>query len=128
MSEPRVIHPDELIGGPVTPGMERLEAFAAPDRWIGRVTSASGLTSGWHYHGQHASYFYVVAGSTRLEFADGNMLQVGVGDFAHVPARAVHRESSTGPDTLEVILVRIGSGPQVVEVPDPGTTQLEVVE
>jgi uncharacterized RmlC-like cupin family protein len=119
MATATVLHLDELTPGPGTPGMARFVAFSGEDRWIGRVTSDPGVTSGWHHHGQHDTYFQVATGGTRLEFEDGSTLDAGPGDFVHIPAGTVHRESSVGADRLEVILVRIGTGPQVVDVPDP---------
>jgi hypothetical protein len=41
------------------------------------------------------------------------------GEFAHVPARLVHRERTAPGDPSELVLVRIGSGPSVVNVDDP---------
>ena len=39
MTEARVLRPEDLIPGPPTLGVERLEASAGDDRWIGRATS-----------------------------------------------------------------------------------------
>lgn len=119
MTEARVLRPEDLVPGPPTPGVERLEAFAGEDRWIGRATSEPGVTSGWHHHGQHETYFYVLAGTTRMDIAGGESFDVRAGDFAHVPAGVVHRETSIGDVTLDAIVVRIGSGPQVFPVADP---------
>jgi quercetin dioxygenase-like cupin family protein len=115
-----VKRPADLTAGPPTPGMQRLEAFAADDRWIGRAGSEPGVVSGWHHHGRHDTYFYVLAGGARLEFEDGEVLEVGAGNFAHVPAGVIHREGTLGDATFEAVVVRIGSGPQVFEVNDPG--------
>lgn len=119
MTEARVLRPGELAPGPATLGMERWEAFAADDRWVGRATSESGVTSGWHHHGLHDTYFYVLAGRTRIDLQDGEGFEVNAGDFAHIPAGTIHRESSTGEVTLDAVIVRIGSGPQVFPVDDP---------
>jgi quercetin dioxygenase-like cupin family protein len=119
MSEARVIRPGDLATGPPTPGVQRLEAFAGEDRWIGRATSEPGVTSGWHHHGQHETYFYVLAGATRVDIQGGQPFEVRAGDFAYVPAGVVHRETSIGEMTLDAVVVRIGSGPQVFPVDDP---------
>jgi quercetin dioxygenase-like cupin family protein len=119
MTEARVVRPGDLVPGPPTPGVGRLEAFAGEDRWIGRATSEPGVTSGWHHHGQHETYFYVLAGATRLDVAGSQPFEVRAGDFAYVPAGVVHRETSIADVTLDAIVVRIGSGPQVFPVDAP---------
>lgn len=113
------LRPEDLAPGPVTPGMVRLEAFAGDDRWIGHVRSEPGVFSGWHHHGDHDTYFYVLAGLCRIELGGGESFDVHAGDFAHIPAGTVHREGPQGDDTLEAIVVRCGSGPQVFDADDP---------
>ena len=109
----------DLTPGPPTPGMVRLAAYAADDRWIGHVSSEPGVVSGWHHHGEHDTYFYVVSGGTHIELEGGRTFDVLAGDFAHIPAGTVHREGTLGDLTLEAIVIRMGTGPQVFEVPDP---------
>ena len=121
--EPRVIRPDERTeaAGPATPGMVREVAFAGDDRWVGFVRSEAGVRSGWHHHGDTDTYFYVLRGSVELEFGPGGRerLRVEAGDFAHVPRGVIHREGTTADEPGEIALVRIGSGPPVVNVEGP---------
>src|SRR5437879_5479524 len=51
-----------------TPGMQREEAFAGEDTWIGTVRTEPGIETGWHHHGTYESYIYVLAGTARMEF------------------------------------------------------------
>ena len=119
MTNARVRRPADLVAGPATPGVERLEAFADEGRWVGFTRTEPGVVSGWHHHGEHDTYFYVLSGAARIELADGQTVDVGAGDFAHLPAGVVHREGTPGEAPMEAVVVRIGSGPQVFAVPDP---------
>lgn len=111
----------QSISGQQTSGMQRQQAFAADDRWIGFVTSDPGKWSDWHHHGETDTYFYVLQGGIEFEFgADGATITVDTGDFCHVPKGLVHRERPLPGATAEVVLVRVGSGPTVVNVEGPG--------
>ncbi len=120
---PRAVRPAErtVAAGPVTPGMVREVAFAGDDRWVGFVRSEAGVRSGWHHHGETDTYFYVLRGTIELEFGPGGRerLRVEAGDFAHVPRGVIHREGTTAEEPGELALVRIGSGPPVVNVEGP---------
>jgi mannose-6-phosphate isomerase-like protein (cupin superfamily) len=119
MSEAGALHAHDLVPGPATPGMNRRTAYAGEDRWIGHVTTEPGVFSGWHHHGQHDTYFYVISGAAQIEVAEGRTFEVLAGDFAHIPAGTIHREGTFGADPLEAIVIRFGTGPQVFDVPDP---------
>jgi uncharacterized RmlC-like cupin family protein len=100
--------------------MQREEAFAAGDRWVGYVSSEPGAWSGWHHHGETDTYFYVLAGGIEFEYgADRSNLAVNSGDFCHMPAGLVHRERTRPGASAELVLVRIGQGPTVVNVDAP---------
>jgi len=47
-------------------------------------------------------------------------MRVGPEDFCHMPGRVVHRERTAEGDGVEAVLVRIGKGPTVINVDDPG--------
>jgi mannose-6-phosphate isomerase-like protein (cupin superfamily) len=107
-----------------TGGMRREQAFAGDDRWVGFVTSEPGEWSGWHHHGQTDTYFYVLRGSVEFEFGDhGETVEVNAGDFCHVPKEVVHRERPRPGERAELVLVRIGSGPTVVNVDGPASAR-----
>ena len=109
---------DALTPGHATPGMLREAAVVLDDLWSGRVRTEPGATSGWHHHGEHDTVAYVVSGVFRVETA-GGVVHGEPGDFVHVPARTVHRESNPTEVTAEVVLVRRGTGPVVVNVDGP---------
>src|SRR4051812_5192512 len=112
MSEPvRVVRAGELTSADPTPGMERKNAFEVPGLWAGQVETAPGAVSGWHHHDSNESSLYVVAGVLRLEFEgyDGHV-DAGPGDFVHVPAHTVHRESNPTDEPSLAVIARAGDG------------------
>jgi uncharacterized RmlC-like cupin family protein len=111
--------------GGQTAGMHRLELMDDRDRWVGWVSTDAGLAGGWHTHGDRDSYIYVLRGRVAIEFGPGgrDRVEAAAGDFIFNPARMVHREI-TGPDEpAEFFVVRVGTGPQNVNVegPDPAS-------
>jgi uncharacterized RmlC-like cupin family protein len=117
----RIVAADALTPGHPTAGMQREAAIVLPDLWSGRVRTAPGATSGWHHHGEHDTVAYVVRGAFRVETADG-VVQGDPGDFVHIPPRTVHRESNPAEEAAEVVLVRRGTGPVVVNVEGPAAS------
>jgi quercetin dioxygenase-like cupin family protein len=107
---------DHLGEGQATPGMSRRQAFTGENTWTGTVVTAAQTASGWHHHGEHRSYLYVVRGAVRLENADGEQLSASTGDFVFIGPREVHREINPGDQESEVVLFRVGGGPVVVNV------------
>jgi mannose-6-phosphate isomerase-like protein (cupin superfamily) len=100
--------------------MHREQAFSAEDRWVGFVTSEPGEWSGWHHHGLTDTYFYVLRGGIEFEFGDhGETVDVNAGDFCHVPKGVIHRERPRPGERAELVLVRMGTGPTVVNVDGP---------
>ena len=100
--------------------MERERAFELPLLWAGQVETAPGVVSGWHHHDRNESSLYVVRGILRFEFeGHEGWIDAGPGDFVHVPAWTVHRESNpTGEPSLAVI-ARVGGGVPTVNVAGP---------
>jgi len=114
----RKVTADALRPGHVTPGMSREEAVVLDGLWSGRVRTEPGATSGWHHHGDHDTVLYVVRGALRVETST-DVVQGDPGDFVHVPAHTVHRESNPTAETAVAVLVRRGTGPVVVNVDRP---------
>jgi len=122
LARPVVVSPHERRAptGQQTAGMQREQAFAADDRWVGFVSSDPGAWSGWHHHGETDTYFYVMQGGIEFEYgSEGAALAVNAGDFCHVPKGLVHRERPRPGARAELVLVRFGSGPTVVNVDGP---------
>ncbi len=116
----RVIGRDDLAAADPTPGMHRELAFELPRLWAGRVETAPGMVSGWHHHDLNDSTLYVVRGVLRLESAGHEgYVDAHAGDFVHVPAFTVHRESNPLDEPSQVVVVRAGGGVPTVNVDPP---------
>jgi hypothetical protein len=59
---PQVVSPAERFEPQTqqTSGIHRQQAFAGDDRWVGFVRTEPGDWSGWHHHGEHDTYFFVL--------------------------------------------------------------------
>jgi uncharacterized RmlC-like cupin family protein len=116
----RVIPPDDLVEADPTSGMTRAVAFEEPLLWAGRVVTAAGAVSGWHHHDVNESSLYVVSGVLRLE-CEGleGFVEAHGGDFVHVPAYTVHRESNPGGEPSIAVIARAGGGIPTVNVEAP---------
>jgi uncharacterized RmlC-like cupin family protein len=112
---------DELDPADPTPGMSREVALHTESMWSGTVDTEPGAVSGWHHHGDHETTLYIVSGRMRLESGPdgGHVVEAGPGDFLHVPAGAVHRESNPGSGRSQAVIVRCGSGTPTVNVEGP---------
>jgi uncharacterized RmlC-like cupin family protein len=108
-----------------TPGMTRAEAFSDGGMWSGLVTTAPGMVSGWHHHGDYDTVIYVVAGRLRFESGAGGeeIVDAAPGDFLMVPRRTVHGESNPTDRESAAVVLRIGSGPPVTNVDGPAGVQ-----
>lgn len=116
-----VVPADDLRPADPTPGMTRQVARQGEGMWSGTVDTEPGAASGWHHHGEHDTTLYVVSGRMRLESGpDGaHVVEAGPGDFLHVPAGAVHRESNPSDAAARAVIVRCGSGEPTVNVDGP---------
>jgi uncharacterized RmlC-like cupin family protein len=118
-SELRLIKKDALKADEnPTAGMTRAHAITANGLTSGRVTTEPGMISGWHHHGSHETSIYIVRGTMHMEFA-GGAFDAREGDFIHVPAGTVHRESNPGSSANLAVFSRAGSGTVTVNVEDP---------
>lgn len=119
----KVIRGDALVGGDATQTarMSRRQASATDRICAVEVRTAPGSTSGWHHHGGHDTFGYVISGQLRFEFGgEGREVVVaGPGDFFLVPAGVVHREANPGPEEQVLVGFRVGTGPTVVNVDGP---------
>jgi uncharacterized RmlC-like cupin family protein len=117
----RLVTPAGRTPGPMTPGMDRQQAFATDAMWSGFVRTEAGMTSGWHHHGDYETVIYVLTGGLRMEFGvDGaETVEAAPGDFLYVPRGAVHRESNPAEEPADIIVIRSGSGESTVNVDGP---------
>lgn len=115
------ITPEERVEADPTPGIVREQAIAVEGMWAGLARTSPGMISGWHHHGDYESSIYIVSGRLRMESGPGGteIVDAGPGDFIHVPAGAVHRESNPSDGESQIIVVRAGHGVPTVNVDGP---------
>lgn len=120
MSKIQALKRDALPEASASPGILRHLAFKGDSYLVLRARSDPGTVSGWHYHGDHDVYGYLVSGVARLEGESGkDAITLNAGDFFHVPSHAVHREINPSTEqTNEFVLFLYGSGPLAVNVED----------
>lgn len=85
-------------------------------------TAPGGGISGWHHHGEHDVYGYLMSGTLRFEFGSGGKESVtlNAGDYFHVPPGTIHRDVNPDKENgQEAIIVHVGPGPMVVNVDGP---------
>ena len=104
-----------------TPGMHREQAFFGRGAWVGVVHTAAGVTSDWHHHGDHDTYVYISSGRQLVESGPGGKerIETGPGDVVHVGKHVIHRESNPSSEEATTFVVRVGTGPPVINVEGP---------
>src|SRR2546425_6348616 len=112
-----VVHGTDLKKGESTPGIFREKAFESTNVLVSRTRLDRGAVSGWHHHGTHELYGFLVSGQLRLEYGPkgSDAAVVGPWGFFLVPPRPVHRgvdPAPAHPPGLLHILRRCG-GPGV---------------
>ena len=117
------ITPEDRVGGDLSPGVSREQAIVMEGFWTGVAFTEPGVVSGWHHHGNYETSIYVASGRVRLECGlDGHeIIEASVGDFIHVPAGAIHRESNPGDTTSSLVLLRVGTGSTTINTVGPAS-------
>ncbi len=122
MPSVRIIRPEDRKRETTqTSGMAREEAFSDSAMWSGYVRTAAGMTSGWHHHNDYDTMIYVISGALRMESGTGGkeIVNAKPGDFVFVPKGTIHRESNPSKEEAGLVVVRVGSGPPVINVDGP---------
>ncbi len=122
MSKIRVLKRDDLHAAASTPGIIREVAFESANYVVVRARTVGGVVSGWHHHGAHDYFAYMVSGKGRLEYGPGGReaVEVEAGDFFHVPLHTVHCDVNPDPKEGQLaIIFFVGTGPMVVNVDGP---------
>ncbi len=115
------VRPAERVLADPTPGVTRERAIETEGLWAGVALTEPRAVSGWHHHGEYQTSIYVVTGRFRLESgpAGEDVVDAAPGDFVHVPAGVIHRESNPGPEESSIVVVRAGHGPPTINVDGP---------
>lgn len=117
----RKIGADDLIDATGTSGIRRWLAASGEGFWAGIAETAPEVASGWHHHDGHHTIVYVLEGQVRIEWGpDGDsQVEAGPGEFLHIPAHTIHRESNPIQDSGRAVVIRLGQGETVVNVEGP---------
>jgi len=137
-----VVEADDLESRASALGPTVEQVFETDEVLLVRYRLASGAT-GWHTHGERDAYGVVLDGRGRLEYGpDGAAaVEIGSGEFFHVPAGVVHRtvdiggedgdtngdedgddangDDANGDGASVGIVALVGPGEPVVEVDGP---------
>jgi quercetin dioxygenase-like cupin family protein len=117
-----IVRSAELRTGYSTEGITRKKAFESENVIVSQSQVAPGIVSGWHHHGTHHLYGYIVSGRLQLEYFPKRqeIADLKVGDFFHIPAGLVHRDLNPNKGReLVVVNILVGSGPAVINVDTP---------
>src|SRR2546428_9118484 len=90
-----VVHGTDLKKGESTPGIFREKAFESSNVLVSRTRLDRGAVSGWHHHGTHELYGFLVSGQLRLEYGPKGADAAGPGPAGvfHRPPRPVPRDA-----------------------------------
>jgi uncharacterized RmlC-like cupin family protein len=108
-----------------TSGMRRFEAISGTSAgsqklWMGRTHVLAGASSGNHHHGEAETAIYVVSGTPRFVFAEGEQevaIDTEAGDYIFVPPFVPHREENPGQTEAVVVIARSSQEGIVVNLP-----------
>jgi uncharacterized RmlC-like cupin family protein len=119
--EPIVVRSGDAVAATPTPGMERRTLFEEGGTWAGWVRTAAGVAGGWHHHGGHESFIFIIRGALSIDYGPGGRtsIRATAGDFIFNPANVVHRETTSLAGEVEAFVVRVGEGPLLVNVDGP---------
>jgi uncharacterized RmlC-like cupin family protein len=121
----RRVRPEDTSGVPARPpGAAPAAAISggtvgAQRLSLGKTAPPPGRVSGVHHHGASETAVYLLRGRLTLFFGEGlrERLDLQAGDFAFVPAWAIHAEGNLHSEPAEVLLAR--SPPEAVTVDLP---------
>lgn len=111
-----------VLPGPPNAPFVRKQCFDNGHLWMGEVTTEPGAASPWHHHGEYDTLIYFLEGQARIEFADEGLEPIEIGRAGAVvalPKGLVHREINNGAVRNRAVVIRVGSGPAVVQVELP---------
>jgi uncharacterized RmlC-like cupin family protein len=95
MNRPDVVTKDQLANPPAEQSneMQRSEAFSHDGMWPGYSNFPGGASTGWHHHGDYATYGYITERAMKFEFGPGGSetVQLQAGDFVHIPGHMINR-------------------------------------
>jgi uncharacterized RmlC-like cupin family protein len=102
-------------------GMKRGQAFAHDGVWCGYAEFPGGANTGWHHHGDYATYAHITDGEMLIEFGPGGGESVvaRAGDAVYIPGNFVHRETVAPQGSAGFVVRTGGAGTTVHNVDGP---------
>ncbi len=121
MDSIRVVRGGDLVAAKGTDGITRRSGRVEEEVSLAMASLDAGSMSGWHHHGDHTSYVYVLQGRLHIDWGPGGRecVDLAAGDFYVVPPRLVHREGNTGMDELRLAAFYLGTGPLTISAECP---------
>ena len=123
MSRPEIVTKEQLSAPPTeqSGGMQRGQAFAHDGVWCGYADFPGHATTGWHHHGDYATYGYITEGEMTVEFGPGGggSVVARAGDSVYIPGHLVHRETVAPQGGAGFVVRTGGEGPTVHNVDGP---------
>jgi uncharacterized RmlC-like cupin family protein len=122
MKEIEVVQGPDLKKGDPSLGFVRETAFEKGSALFSQSRIAEGAISAWHHHGTRDVFGYLLRGILRLEFGENGarFVELGPGDFFHIPVGLVHRDVNLSANIEALIIViLVGEGPIIVSAPGP---------
>jgi quercetin dioxygenase-like cupin family protein len=124
MGSVRVVRGATLPSGTTSGSVSRRSARVDEHTSLATVWNEPGATTGWHHHGQHTAYLFVLRGPVLVEWGPGGResAELHSGDFCVLAPNTVHRETNPGSEQDCWVGFLSGTGPEVVNVsgPEPG--------
>lgn len=110
-----------MAAGPVSQSVIRKTARVDELGSIAQARNAPKTTTGWHHHGKHTAYVYVVQGQVSIEWGPNGRESVDLasGDFYIISPNTIHREGNPGSEENCWVAFIVGSGPEVMNVDGP---------
>ena len=123
MTKPEIVTRHQLTDPDAeqSPGMQRGQAFAHDGVWCGYSVFPGGASTGWHHHGDYATYAHITDGQMLIEFGPGGSESVvaRAGDAVYIPGNFVHRETVAPAGSAGFVVRTGGAGSTVHNVDGP---------
>ncbi|MGE3285133.1 MAG: cupin domain-containing protein [Pseudonocardia sp.] len=123
MTKPEIVTRAQLTdpAAEQSSGMRRGEAFTHDGVWCGYAVFPGGASTGWHHHGDYATYAHITDGEMTIEFGPGGTQTVvaRAGDAVYIPGHLVHRETVAPSGGAGFVVRTGGTGPTVQNLDGP---------
>ena len=99
--------------------MKRGQAFAHDGVWCGYAEFPGGANTGWHHHGDYATYAHITDGEMLIEFGPGGGESVVAGRATPSTSRGTSCTETVAPQGSAGFVVRTGGEGATVRTTNP---------